>query len=109
MPLDIKLVKTLMHRQNLSQKDLAGMAGLTEAALSRYLSGERQPRAEKVANLATALGTTSDELLGRAMSPPGPSELVRLVARNADKIPADVKMQLIRILAMPDETTERKD
>ncbi len=109
MPLDVKLVKHLMRMRRLSQKDLADMAGVTEAAMSRYLSGVRQPRAEKVANMATALGATSDELLGRTASPPGPSELVRLVARNADKIPGDVKLQIIRILAMPPEPPEKED
>ena len=101
MPLDIELVKRIMKTNNLSQKDLAGMAGVTEAALSRYLSGERQPRADKSANLATALGTTSDELMGRSIAPPGPAELVRIVARNAGSIPDSVKLKLIRLLTTP--------
>lgn len=109
MPLDIELVKRLMKLKNLSQKDLASMSGVTEAAMSRYLAGVRQPRADKVANMATALGATSDALLGRLEFPPAPSELVRLVARNAGKIPDDVRMQLIRLLAESATAQEKEN
>ena len=98
--LDTVLVRKLMKRFNLSQREFAGMAGVTEAAMSRYLAGERQPRADKVSNMAIALHTTSDELLGRKVEGPDLDETVRLVARNADKIPTNVKMELIRLLAM---------
>lgn len=107
--LDIQLVRKLMQQIHLSQRDLAAMSGVTEAAMSRYLAGERQPRADKVANMATALRTTSDELLGRKIEGPDINETIRLVARNADKIPADVKLQLIRILTMPDEPNGKDD
>ena len=85
------------------------MSGVTEAAMSRYLAGERQPRADKIANMATALHSTSDELLGRMIEGPDINETIRLVARNADKIPADVKLQLIRILTMPAESNGKDD
>lgn len=109
LKLDTRLVRTLMKQYDLSQKDLAGMSGVTEAAMSRYLAGERQPRADKIANMATALHSTSDELLGRKIEGPDINETIRLVARNADKIPADVKLQLIRILTMPDEPNGKDD
>lgn len=109
LKLDTRLVRKLMKQYDLSQKDLAGMSGVTEAAMSRYLAGERQPRADKIANMATALHSTSDELLGRKIEGPDINETIRLVARNADKIPADVKLQLIRILTMPDEPNGKDD
>ena len=46
MSLDVELVRKLMARHGWSQKELAGMAGVTDAAMSRYLKGCRQPRAE---------------------------------------------------------------
>ena len=99
--LDIQLVRKLMSQYNLTQRELAGMAGVTEAAMSRYLAGERQPRADKIANMATALHTTSDALLGKEESLSDLDRAVRLVARNAGEIPDSVKRRLIRLLVAP--------
>ena len=56
-------IAALMKEEKLSQKELAVMAGVTEAALSRYINNERQPKVEILANIATALKTTSDYLI----------------------------------------------
>ena len=57
-------IRMLLEEQHLSQKDLAQKAGITEASMSKYLSGERTPRIDVVVNLANALGVTADELIG---------------------------------------------
>lgn len=100
MPLDIEKLKQLMCRRRMSQRDLARMSGVTEAAMCRYLAGNRQPKSETLANMATALHTTSNDLLG--LEPPTEvEEVFRLVARNAASIPNDVRMKLIRLLSEP--------
>lgn len=106
MSFDFNLAKRLMRQQFITQKELAGMAGVTEAAMSRYLSGERQPKAETLSNMATALHTTSDELLGKAEERSEIDKAVQLVARNADAIPDSLKRRLIRILAAPEPGEE---
>ncbi len=79
------------------------MSGVTEAAMSRYLSGTRQPKSETLANMATALQTTSNDLLG--LDPPTDvDEVFRLVARNAAGIPMDVRLKLIQLLSFPETT-----
>ncbi len=109
MALNVELVRRLMIRHGWSQRELAGMAGVTEAAMSRYLKGDRQPRADVVANMATALHTTSDALLGKTESRSKLDEAIQLVARNANAISDSVKRRLIYILATPeaDEKEER--
>ena len=105
MALDTVKVKKMMSERNIQQKDLAGMSGVTEAAMSRYLAGSRQPKSETLANMATALGTTSNDLLG--LEDPTPEEeICRLVARNINKIPMDVRMKLIQILSTTQETAD---
>ena len=100
MALDTKRLKRLMSQRNMTQRDLAQMSGVTEAAMSRYLAGSRQPKGETLANMATALHTTSNDLLG--LEPPTEVEQVfRLVARNAAAIPNDVRLKLIRLLSEP--------
>lgn len=38
----------LMKRTDYTQKELASMVGVTEAAMSRYLRNEREPRMEVI-------------------------------------------------------------
>lgn len=53
----------LMKAKGMTQKELAGITGLTEAAVSRYVSGHRWPRATSLMLLKDALGCTWEELL----------------------------------------------
>lgn len=98
MPLDTKQLRRLEYNRRMQQRDLARMSGVTEAAMSRYLAGTRQPSGETLANMATALHTTSNDLLG--LEPSTEAEQVyRLVARNASAIPNDIKLKLIQLLS----------
>lgn len=54
----------LLKDKNISQKKLANGIGVTEATISRYVSGERFPRYELIGKIANFLGVTSDYLLG---------------------------------------------
>ncbi len=107
MALDIKKVRTLMNQKRIQQKDLANMCGVTEAAMSRYLAGTRQPNGDILANMATALDTTSNDLLGRE-APTQADEVFRLVARNAAGIPPEVRLKLIQLLSSPESENEWK-
>lgn len=101
MALKIDKVKKLMYLKRINQKDLADLCGVTEAAMSRYLNGSRQPKSETLANMATALGTTSNDLLG--LEPLDQSEeILRIVARNAAEIPQAIRMKLIQLLSFTD-------
>ncbi len=98
MALDTQKVRKLMLQRKINQKDLADMCGVTEAAMSRYLAGTRQPKSETLANMATALDTTSNDLLGLE-APTNADDIVRLVARNASGIPQELRLKLIQILS----------
>ncbi len=98
MALDINKVKQLMKERNMQQKDLSNMVGVTEAAMSRYLSGERQPKSLTLANMAIALKTTTNDLLGLEPLTEA-DELYLLVARNAKALPQEVKMKMIQLLS----------
>ncbi len=56
-------LRMIMNEQGLSQKELANKANITEASMSKYLSGERTPRADVIVNLSRALEISTDELL----------------------------------------------
>ena len=91
-------IAELLQKTNYTQKELAGMVGVTEAAMTRYIKDERMPRADVIANLATALNTTSDYLIKGKDDTNDFSEIQRMVARNASGMTDAQKMGLIRII-----------
>ena len=87
-----------IRTKGISQKELAFTIGVTEAVISRYISGERDPKPEVLANIATALHTTSDFLLGIERDEYDHPRITRLIARNASSMSAKEKKELISAL-----------
>lgn len=54
----------IMNQQHISQKDLAQKVQVTESAMSYYVKGDRTPRSDVLSRIASALGVTTDYLLG---------------------------------------------
>src|SRR5690349_12995092 len=59
-----KRVKRTRERQGLNQAQLAEKSGLTAAAISQIEAGERIPAFKTIVELARALKTTPDDLMG---------------------------------------------
>ena len=55
-------LKNAIDQGGISQRKLARMTGLTEAAITRYIKGEREPRISQAVKIARVLGVTLDEL-----------------------------------------------
>ncbi len=94
-----KMIQSLMQRCGLSQKRLAELVNVTEVSMSRYISGERDPSVETLANIATALNTTTDFLLGKKET--GDFDLgniTTLLARNANSLSNKQKREIINAL-----------
>lgn len=89
---------SLLQKQSITQKELAERINTTEATLSRYISGDREPKADKLANIATALHTTSDYLLGIESDDFDFPKVERLLARNSASISKEQKRALISAL-----------
>lgn len=58
-------LKSIIDAQNVSQKELAELIGVTEVTMSRYVNGQRMPKAPILVKLAKELGVTVDWLMGR--------------------------------------------
>ncbi len=54
----------ILKKQGITQKEFAKRVGTTESSISRYISGSRKPGSDTLVNIAVALRTTSDYLLG---------------------------------------------
>ena len=91
-------IHSLLKQSGYSQKELASMVGVTEAAMSRYLKNEREPKIEVVANLATALNTTVDYLISGRSESNTFDEVYHLVSRSTVTMTPDEKMKLMKLL-----------
>ncbi|MBR6073522.1 MAG: helix-turn-helix transcriptional regulator [Bacilli bacterium] len=96
-------LKELLEREGLTQKDLAEDVGITEAALSRYMKGNRIPNGENLCNMATALRTTTDYLLGRVdveefNKQIDYDDMEGLLARNAKDYTIEQRERLLKII-----------
>ncbi len=87
-----------IKKRGISQKELAATIGVTEAVISRYISGERDPKPEMIANIATALHITSDYILGIENDEFNHPRICRLIARNASEMSEQEKKELINAL-----------
>ncbi len=89
-------IANLLKERGMTQKELAANVGATEAAISKYVKGEREPRAEILANIATVLHTTSEALLGMEDGTETPFGTVKaLCARAAVDMTQDERNELI--------------
>jgi len=81
-------VSLLLSQKQLSQKELAIRAGVTESAMSYYVKGERTPRGEVLSRIAKALDSTTDYLLGNTLevSTENDSEQLQYLQRNLGKL-----------------------
>ena len=95
--LGLRITESLQKR-GMTQRELAVRIGVAETVISRYISGDRDPKPEVLANIATALSTTSDYLLGienGEFSFPG---IKRIIARNSGNLTAQEKKELINAI-----------
>ena len=93
-----KRISESLKRSNTQQKELAERIGITEAVISRYISGDREPKPDTLANIATALNTTSDYLLGIENDDFDYPRVRRIIARNASTMTDSEKKELINAL-----------
>lgn len=95
--LGLRIAESL-QKKGMTQKELSERIGVTEAVISRYISGDREPKPEMLANIATALHTTSDFLLGIENDEFNHSRIRRMIARNASNMTEQEKRELINAL-----------
>jgi transcriptional regulator with XRE-family HTH domain len=93
-------IKATMKARGLNQKELAERTHLTEATVSKYLSGYQKPHLDVLVVLAKSLNVTTDYLLGvENKSQEENFQLVyEMIRRNKGAMSAEEKMKLIALL-----------
>jgi len=67
----------LRHEKGLSQRSAADDLGISQALLSHYENGAREPKLDFVIKMCDYYGVTADYLLGRSDDPRG-GDLVKI-------------------------------
>jgi len=97
-----KRVKELMERDQISQKELAKLSGISESSISRYLSGSKEPRMDILVNIAKVFNVTTSYLVGEENYAPqfldAYKETLAVVMRNKKKLDDQQKAELIKVL-----------
>lgn len=91
-------VNELMEQTSYTQKQVAELAGITEAAFSRYMNSQRVPKPAILANIANILHTTTDYLLGMDDRYNDFGEMKSLVAMKAGGLTNEQRRELSDIL-----------
>lgn len=53
----------LLRRAHITQRELARLSGISEAAISTYIHGQKMPGPRALVNIAHVMGCTLDELM----------------------------------------------
>ena len=94
-------VKSLMERDGISQKELANLSGISEASVSRYLSGDLKPRMDILINIAKVFNVSTSYLVGEddnISESDAYEETICVVTRNKSKLSDSQKAELIKVL-----------
>ena len=65
-------LKDALKEKNITQRELAREINITEVTMSRYISGDRTPKAPVIVKMAQALDVSCDYLLGNTINPDAP-------------------------------------
>jgi transcriptional regulator with XRE-family HTH domain len=101
-------LRELIKKSGYTQKQVADLVGVTEAAFSRYMNSERIPKAAILANIATCLQTTSQYLLTGKDPFSNFAEIKGFVARSAENITEEQRNDLIGLLESINKRMEQK-
>lgn len=93
---EIYHLKSYMRENNMSQRDVADMLGISEAAVSRYISFDRRPSADIQKKICTILGI---ETIASMDICEMKKTIERLLKENLKHYTSTEKLHLIGILS----------
>ena len=94
-------IADFLRAKGMTQKELADISGISEAAISHYVKGDRIPRGMNLTRIAQALGVTAEELNEENEITGRDHDLKvakMLIARNASNMSKQEKMEFVSLL-----------
>lgn len=104
-----KNLASALKMRHMSQRDLARRTGITEAAVSRYVKGLRQPRAMTTQRIAAALDVPITSLLDTTGDMPESllAKAVSTVCVQSVQLSAEQRASILRALADTENIARR--
>ena len=99
-------IAEMLEKNGMTQRELAERVGVTEVSMSRYIKGDRIPKGPIIANIAGALHTSTDYLLGQEASEDPELlyyQIQRSIARNAKNWSPKQKADLVNAIFETDQ------
>lgn len=93
-------VKKELERRGMNQKELCKMTGISESAMSKYLSYDKSLRMDVVAKIARALDMNIYQLLNMEEKEGTTYDICKtaLLARSGSKLSNEEKRELINLI-----------
>ena len=95
-------VKELMIRQDINQKELSRLSGISEASLSRYMKGTTKPRMDILITIANVfqvdVNTLTEPTVSQISGDTAFEQTYSLVTRNKAKLTEEQKNKIIMAL-----------
>ena len=89
-------VKAAIKSQNTTQEWLASKIGITQSALSSSISRNQMPSVERAAQIARALGVTTEYLV-TGEDPQQPPEKIRALVKILEQLPEADQEEILAI------------
>ncbi len=104
-------IKKLREGKNISQKELAGELGVTDAMISMYENDKKNPSLEVITKIAMFFNVSTDYLLGtETMSDNELPKNIRAVARDLLDLPEENrKLAIDMIKSLSKKADEAKE
>ncbi|WP_071062075.1 helix-turn-helix domain-containing protein [Andreesenia angusta] len=104
-----KRIQGLLELRNMTQRELASKVGITEVSIGRYVKDSREPKGRVLADIADALDSTTDYLLGRTDDPNGEEDIVTIAAHHdGDEFSDEEKEMIEKFKDMVREMKKKK-
>lgn len=91
-------LSNLLSKSGMSQRELAKIINIDEAALSKYVSGVRKPRMDILVNIARVLAVSVEYLVTGDDINEDFSSVKNLVCRNISTMSKEQKYELMEII-----------
>jgi transcriptional regulator with XRE-family HTH domain len=84
-----KIIEELLQENDMTQRELAEMTGVTEATISRYVNETREPRSHIVKKIADIFNISTDYLHGKEEKRKDSSRKMLRLTRKLEELNMD--------------------
>lgn len=102
-------LREAMYKAEKTQADLARETGISKATLSRYLSGQFEPKQNAVSKIALALNVAEFWLWGCDVPMERPADIKKNSPPNFDELSEKKKAFVDKVMQMSDAELDRLD